>query len=180
MPVLLAQLHDIQPPVRFASVPWLLLSLLIVLLLAVLALSLFWSRRRRTQKTTEEIRLAPIQMAREALKTLATEKDLTDRAFAYELTGIVRRYAEAAFRLPVTERTTEEMLDALQANPPFSPELAQRLGHLLQSTVLVRYAAQPFSEQQRQELLQEGANWVERAEQERQPAPAPAQPSSAA
>ncbi|KAF0094557.1 MAG: hypothetical protein E1N59_1862 [Puniceicoccaceae bacterium 5H] len=168
MTLLLAQLHDLRPPIRFSEIPWLTLALIVAALLLILGLSLFWRNRSRTRREAEAARLTPIQVARRELKTLMQEHELTDRAFAYELTRIVRGYAEGAFRLPATDRTTEEVLEALQARPPFSSGLADRLGQLLQNTVLVRYAAQPLSPEEREALLREGEQWVEQAEQERQ------------
>lgn len=56
-----------------------------------------------------------------------------------QLTGIVREYVEARFKIPAPELTTEETLDLLKAQT-LSQEWVSNLGDLLRSADLVKFA----------------------------------------
>lgn len=99
-----------------------------------------WLWRRRSRRPPPPPP-PPWELARVALRALEARPELPAEAFFQELTDIVRRYLEAAFGLPATERTTPEFLSALgRGEGPLDAAQQGALGHFLTQADTIRFA----------------------------------------
>jgi hypothetical protein len=129
--------------------PWrtaIILGILFLLLLAGLAL---WLRRRRRARpipsAAPQPLLSPLELAEAELRDLLTrgliEKGFI-KSFYVELSEIVKRVLEAGFSISTSEKTTAEIMYALQGSPagPAGSPRMERVETLLLECDLVKFA----------------------------------------
>jgi len=138
------ELRDIRGPVgvpRGHALWWALGLGGLVAAAALLGLFL-WLRRRDAAALAKPERPAH-EWAFEALKRLRRRHLLEDGRqpeYYVRLSGIVREYIERRFHLRAAEMTTEEFLQAAQANRDLPVEHRARLGDFLGEADLVKFA----------------------------------------
>ncbi len=137
--VVALDIREVKPPIAiptgWAWVGWLLG-------LAALVTIAWWAWRRwlkSRQKPAVTIVIPPHVVARDQLRAAL---ELLDRPepFCVTVSGVVRHYLEAQFRLHAPERTTEEFLDELQSSPMLDLNLKRLLGDFLMRCDLVKFA----------------------------------------
>jgi len=142
----LADLEPMEEPLPLAPRPWPAWIWAAIgcgggLLLLVLVLVLRKKRILGTPQrvlTAEEIALAELQVL---MQERLPEKGLIVD-FYVRLTGTVRRYIEHQTGIHAPEQTTEEFLREIKLDPRFERERAVLLGRFLETSDLVKYAAQ--------------------------------------
>jgi hypothetical protein len=115
-------IRDIRGPIPIpVSVPWALyLGAIALLSLAVWAGVRVWRRRRARPPT-------PHERARAQLMAAEADPELQPPdVFAERVSGAVREYVEARFRLPATHQTSEEFLADLLVRDGLAPQLAEQ------------------------------------------------------
>ena len=88
--------------------------------------------------------------------------------FAEQVSGALRRYIEARFALPVTQRTSEEFLTDLLTRADISPLLAAKrpeLGHFLEICDLAKFAARSLHQETMRALISSARSFIDAAEQ---------------
>jgi hypothetical protein len=143
-------IREVKPPVAvptgFAWVGWLVAF-------AVLAATAWWAWRKWRQsleKPAVTIVVPPHVIARDQLRAAL---ELIDRPepFCVAVSGVVRNYLEAQFRLQAPERTTEEFLEELQSSAMLDLNLKRLLGEFLMRCDLVKFAqARPGQDELRE------------------------------
>lgn len=98
---------------------------------------------------------------RQLAELRAEQARLDDRAFAIQVSDILRHYLEAALQLPAPERTTEEFLGELQGSEALSDAQAPALSAFLEACDLAKFARQPLAGAERDTLLDTAHNVVE-------------------
>jgi hypothetical protein len=129
--------------------PWRTASILAIVFLLLLAGLALWLRRRRRRARpippASQPLLSPLELAEAELRDLLTrgliEKGFM-KSFYVELSEIVKRVLEAGFSISTSEKTTAEIMYALQggpAGPAGSPRM-ERIETLLLECDLVKFA----------------------------------------
>ena len=120
----------------------------ILLVLAVVAIALYFIFRKKKVKEIAKIQIPPIQEALQRLKEL-DEKHLLQqnkiKIYYSELTDIVRTYIEKDIHIPALESTTNELISTIQdfnesSNLGISKETIAQLKVVLESADLVKFA----------------------------------------
>ena len=157
---------DIREPVWFLS--WALIAGIIAFwLMGILLMLLFIrSRKRRRLKAAEgPPPIPPSEWIRLEFSRLEEGgASLDDRGYSSRVSDLLRRYLELAFSLPAPERTTEEFLQIIGQHPVFGASIAAPLQRFLTRVDLVKFARQPMSPGERDQLLSEARSVVEQAE----------------
>lgn len=110
---------DIRPPEPYGWDPRWRLGIVAALLLAAVT-ALLWFLRRRRQIPGDETTVSPApsdETALAELASLANGQGVSDKAFYFRLSAILRAYVDARFGLDTMERTTEELLPAVRQLP---------------------------------------------------------------
>jgi len=141
----------LRVPLSFREIlPWLLIGLLAVLVIAGVV---WYIRKQRKKEPILSLRprvvVPPHEQALRELETLRLKKLWQSgkvKEYHSELTEILRRYIETGFRVPALEQTTAEIIDALVQDPGFPRHALDRLGNLLLLADLVKFAkVQPLA-----------------------------------
>jgi hypothetical protein len=148
--VVAPDIREVKPPVAlpegWAWLGWLLGG-------AALVAVAWWAWRRwrqSRQKPAVTVVIPPHVIARDQLRAALEWLDRPD-PFCVAVSGAVRHYLEAQFRLQAPERTTEEFLDELQSSPMLDLNLKRLLGEFLMRCDLVKFAqARPGREELRE------------------------------
>jgi len=120
----------------------------ILLILALIAIALYFILRKKEKKEIAIVYVAPIQEALQRLKEL-DEKQLLQqnkiKDYYSELTDIVRTYIEKDISIPALESTTNELIETINdfnesSKLGISKETIQQLKKVLQSADLVKFA----------------------------------------
>ena len=158
----LANLEPMLPPQEVpqsTAIGWFVASVAI----AVLAILVVLSLRRRKRRTVEPPRQTPEEIARAALERLLAE-NLPARGLVKEfylrLTGIVRQYVEDTTGIRAPEQTTEEFLRDMRSREAFPPERSVRLADFLESADLIKYAGQQPGDGQIDEAIARAHEFV--------------------
>lgn len=132
-------IRDIKPPVPIAS-PWPWIWTGLALALAAAAIAWWWRRRNRPAMAPPPPPPEPPHLV--ALRRLERALTLIEepKPFCIELSDALRHYLEDRFNLHAPDRTTEEFLDELQANPKLALGHKKLLGDFLQQCDLVKFA----------------------------------------
>ncbi|MDP3314123.1 hypothetical protein [Lutibacter sp.] len=131
----------------------------ILLILAIIAIALYFILRKKKVKEIPVIYIAPIQEAMQRLKEL-DEKQLLQqnkiKLYYTELTEIVRTYIEKETHIPALESTTNELIETIidfnsSSNLGISKNTIIELKEVLQSADLVKFAkSKPIVEEIKQ------------------------------
>jgi hypothetical protein len=112
-------IHDIKPlisvflPGSFPKSVWYVLAGLLLVGLLVVAYR-YWRKKRRPKDISPaEVILPPEVAAAQALDALEADGKITDKAFYFRLSAILRAYLSGRFRVDGLEMTTEELLPAV-------------------------------------------------------------------
>ena len=117
-------------------------------ILLLFALILYFIFRKKIEKVTPKVYVAPIQEALQRLKEL-DEKQLLQqnkiKIYYSELTDIVRTYIEKDIKIPALESTTNELIETIidfneSSKLGISKETITQLKEVLQSADLVKFA----------------------------------------
>ncbi|MCC6724213.1 MAG: hypothetical protein IT258_06845 [Saprospiraceae bacterium] len=147
-------LADIKPiieePLKLQDFIWYIVGVLA--LLAVIGLVLYLRKRKKMAPPPPPVpvvQLLPHELALKQLDELAKQQlwqtgDV--KGYHSALTHIVREYLEGRYGIQALEQTTDEILAQLRGGD-FNMSLSQRLGDVLQTADLVKFAkAQPTAE----------------------------------
>jgi len=160
-------LRDLTPLVSFPQPtwPWMLLGIAIVSLVGLLAY-LFWVRRSTEEEAEVEPsrpapEVPPHARARSELRALR-DVDLTDRdtvkPFYVRLSATLRSYLGQRLDMRVMERTTREVVRALQNRADVPPAVMQKVQAVLELADLVKFS-------QARSTPEDGEQVLRRAEQ---------------
>ena len=136
---LIDDLRLLEPPEPFRINPWIVATVIGVLLLAWLLLRYF----RATQNARLQAR-ASQQAYDDALEDLKRLFALVDREesrpYAIESSAIIRRYIETRFELSAPRRSTEEFLIEAQQSPKLPAAYQASLRQYLRICDLLKFA----------------------------------------
>lgn len=119
------------------------------------------------------VRLTPYQIAlRELQAAGGIAPTGQDKAFASAASSAVRHYLENAYHMPAPERTTEEFLLEAARHAWLRGKLEQLLRRFLEFCDLAKFAGQQLGAAEREQLLGAAREFLETAENLRQPPPA--------
>ncbi len=147
-------LADIKPileePLKIQDFIWYIVGLLA--LVAVIVLMLYLRKRKKMAPpppSAPVLQLLPHELALQQLEQLKQQQMWQEgnvKGYHSALTYIVREYLEGRYGIQALEQTTDEMLAQLRSGE-FDMSLSQRLGEVLQTADLVKFAkAQPTPE----------------------------------
>jgi hypothetical protein len=147
-------LADIKPiieePLKLQDFIWYFVGVLA--LLGVIGLVLYLRKRKKMAPPplpTPVVQLLPHELALRQLEQLKQQQMWQEgnvKGYHSALTYIVREYLEGRYGIQALEQTTDEMLAQLRQGE-FNMSLSQRLGDVLQTADLVKFAkAQPTAE----------------------------------
>lgn len=157
-PGLLAQSHDIVPPVDYSLIPRWLVFLASFLALAVVALLVWWIKRNLKRDI-------PPQTARdralEALSQITGEIETVDPyRFSIKVSDILRRYVTEQYRLPLTRQTSVEFLERVAKDAAFSGDDKLLLEDFLNRCDLIKFARYDATAEDSRLLLEEATRFV--------------------
>ncbi len=93
--------------------------------------------------------------------------DFGPKAYAEEVSQIVRDYIDAVYQIPAPERTTEEFLAIAGQSEHFDGEAKADLEKILTLADIAKFARHAFSETEKDQILQSAEKFVEADEQKR-------------
>jgi hypothetical protein len=103
-------IRDIRGP-KTVSVAWAVYAIVTAIVAAICIAYIIWRRRHRAAQPR------PLTLSEQALQRLESTRPLmqtsTARAFGIAASEVIRDYVERRFAVVVTQRTTEEFLQAL-------------------------------------------------------------------
>jgi hypothetical protein len=139
------QPYDIRNIRTYPSRLWLWISLLVVGVLALAALTVYLVKRYKSRKAREAVpfkKINPYEWAVGELARLKAENISTARTKEYysRLTDIVREYIELQTDISVMEKTSDEILAILPTTVFNSPRLVENVKNLFFIADLVKFA----------------------------------------
>lgn len=146
-------LADIKPiltePVKLQDFIWYMVGVALLVLAIVLVLFLRKRKKNVVVGPPPVVQLLPHELALQQLEALKQQQMWQSGAvkgYHSALTHIVREYLENRYGIQALEQTTDEILAQLRKRD-FDLALAQKLGDVLQTADLVKFAkAQPTAE----------------------------------
>jgi hypothetical protein len=151
--VVIPSAHNISQSGSFSTLAdpfWIAPSFRTVALWIISALAiagliyLIWRQSRRIRKKIRLMMMSPRERAMEELAELLRQKWIESnrvKDFYVELTFIVRRYIERAYRIRAPEQTTDEFLRTAGSDNRFPAATLSKLQQFLGAADLVKYAA---------------------------------------
>jgi hypothetical protein len=163
------ELRDVKPPLALPpDRPWWALGAAVATLLVGLGAALWIHRSRKAAAAAPAKPAAPPLPAHEiALRALQAlrARDLPGKGeldgYTVELTGIVRRYIEARFRVSAPEMTTDEFLLEASRGRLLEPGPADLVGDVLRRSDLIKFAAYRPTRFEADGLLSSAERFVE-------------------
>lgn len=159
-------IHEIKPLLG-VPFPWLAVSALVLMLLAVGGLAFWLWRRWRQNKQRQPMRsapspsrLSPRERGLKALKLLQPERQ-SPGEFYLQLERILRSFLEELHEQPVTGFTSQEVVQLLQQSPQ-QPLQEFGLDRLLLRGQQAKFAASSIAPAERQQDLQNAVAFVSR------------------
>lgn len=119
-PAPMTDIHDVKPlasvffPRSFAKSAWYLIAGLVLAGLVTIACRFWRNKKRPLDIAPSEVILPPEVAAHEALDKLAAEPEISEKAFYFRLSAILRIYLSGRFSIDGLEMTTEELLPAVE------------------------------------------------------------------
>lgn len=152
-------IHEIAPPVDYSLVPPWVTSSCILLGLVLLALIVWWIRKRSRRPKPEQ---SPRDRARQELGRIRAEMEIsTPYQFSIRVSDILRRYVTEQYQLPVTRQTSVEFLSMLAQASPFSEDEKSLLEDFLNRCDLIKFARYDATIEDSRLLLEEASRFVE-------------------
>lgn len=151
-------------PIEAALLPWQdrlkQYALYAGIALAIIGILYFLYRRFKKEKTTPPVPttppLSPYEQTKKILLRLQTETELPpqgEKQFYTELSDALRLYVEKQFNIPCFDKTTAEIMDAVQRNNKLRPH-ALLLQNTLQQADIIKFAkASSTAEQRNKDVL---------------------------
>lgn len=144
--------------------PWILIGLAAALLIAG---AVWYIRKQRKKEPVLTLRprvvVAPHEQALRDLEALRVKKLWQSgkvKEYHSEVTEILRRYIETAFRVPALEQTSAEIMDALVHDNRIPRQGLDRLGNILLLADMVKFAKlQPLAAENEKSLT-DGVEFV--------------------
>jgi hypothetical protein len=159
-----ADIHEIAPPVDYSLVPPWVIYAGIIAGLALLALLVWWIRKRALRPRPVE---SPSARALAALQRVAGEMEmLTPYQFSIAVSDILRGYVTEQYNLPVTRQTSVEFLAMLTKSSPFSADERSLLEDFLSRCDLIKFARYDATPHDSHLLLEEATQFVKGAKLE--------------
>lgn len=157
--LVLAQLHDIAPPVDYTLVsPWIIVAAAF-LGLVLIGLLIWWFRKRQQLSTKPQP--SPREQALDQLDRIGQEIErLTPYQFSVRVSDILRRYVTDQYHLPVTRQTSVEFLGTLTKATPFSEDDKSLLEDFLNRCDLIKFARYAATVEDSRLLLEEATRFV--------------------
>ncbi|MDB6030179.1 MAG: hypothetical protein JWM16_517 [Verrucomicrobiales bacterium] len=110
----------------------------------VLAAVVFWWLKLQQARSNKAVPLAAAHAHEDALAALERARALiqpgNSKAYAIEVSGIVRRYIENRFGIRAPHRSTEEFLEEAKVSPKLEPGYQQSLGGFLIGCDFIKFA----------------------------------------
>jgi len=139
----------LKVPITFRELlPWLLLGLAALILLA--ALIWYLKKRKRNEpvfRLRPRVKLLPYELALQEFEKLRIKKLWQSgkvKEYHTELTDILRNYIETRFLVPALEQTSAEILHSLMDKPELPRAAWDKMGSILMLADMVKFAkAQP-------------------------------------
>jgi hypothetical protein len=156
--------------------PFLWLTIMGFLLLASLAVGIWWFLLRRRAGQNERPAIPPHVTALEELARLRAAMNAENSLdFIVEVSRILRVYIQGRFGLRAPHRSTEEFLLEATESPQLSPDRQELLGDFLRQCDLVKFARRQAALDRMNGLLETATRFV----QDTIPAPLPPAAASA-
>ena len=131
-----APLHDISGPIAFFPYPIWMVVVAALAVLALLALVVWFARRRKPAA-----QLAPDEQALAELARLRSHVETSDPyPFSIAVSDVLRTYLRDARRLNATTQTSREFLETVRARSVFNDEEQSALGAFLGNADLIKFA----------------------------------------
>lgn len=157
-PSILAELHDIAPPVDYSLVPTWVIFVATFVGLTLLGLLVWWIARRRRKILPPQL---PRDRALEALERIGVEIErINPYQFSIHVSDILRRYVTEQYALPVTRQTSIEFLNSMTKKSPFSEEEKSLLEDFLNRCDLIKFARYDATTADSTLLLDEATRFV--------------------
>lgn len=148
----LPDILDVEPPVEIPPDPlhwaWWLLAVLII---AAIAVGIWWLLKRREQARASAKDRALTQL--EALHASAQEMD--GYQFGVAVSDILRSYLTEAHDLRASQQTSREFLEELEKGQRFSEKRQERLREFLQACDFLKYAPAGKATSPNKDLLEQ-------------------------
>jgi hypothetical protein len=156
--LLLAQSHDIVPPVNYSLVPTWVVFVATFIGLTIIGLIIWLLGRKKPVPVPPKL---PRERALEALAQIEREIDaLPPYRFSIRVSDILRQYVTEQFALPLTRQTSVEFLTALAKSPSFSAEDKSLLEDFLNRCDLIKFARYNATTADSRLLLEEATRFV--------------------
>jgi hypothetical protein len=142
-------------------------------ILIVLACGLVWFLKRRAAKASQDPATISVHAHEDALAALDKARALlssaNSRAYAMEVSGIVRRYIENRFDIRAPRRSTEEFLEEAKVSAKLESKYQTLLQEFLKGCDFLKFARGIAETPELEKLHQAAVRFVS----ETRPAPAP-------
>ena len=156
--VKVADIKDIKGPIQFFRIPWLLLSVLILILAILTAVFIIYKRRkeRAALKLPHEIALEGLNALHDMLASGGDAKE-----YYVGISDCIRRYIESVFKVKAPEMTTEEFLNSLKDSSALSTEQKDLLKAFLNACDLVKFAKYTPTRPEIESVYESAKNFIE-------------------
>ena len=145
------KIEDVK--VEQSDILWLWVALAVVILAAI-----FFALRN---KQSTKIKLVSAwDEAAGALKALEQEQNLNDERFFVRLSDILRLYIQKRFKLPATEKTSQEFIVQVRNENLLKEEHKRSLENFLSTADMVKFAKMAADSKQRQDCLNMAGTFV--------------------
>lgn len=162
LPLAVADIHEIAPPVDYSLVPPWVIYGGIILGLVLLGLIGWWLYKR--SQRPKQVRSPRERALDELLRVEGEMETLTPYQFSIAVSDILRRYVTEQYQLPVTRQTSVEFLSTLAKSSPFSAEETSLLGDFLNRCDLIKFARYDATIHDSRLLLEEAMQFVKGAQ----------------
>lgn len=138
-------IRDIKKPANLPSNLWKVVTAAVVLLilLAVLVLLIVKKRKTGPKPTPVKPQVPPAQEALASLEEIKNRNLVVKGMFKeyyFQVSGVLRRYIERRFSVPVTEKTTEEFISQMTRSSVLSDSQQSMVKSYLQHCDMVKFA----------------------------------------
>lgn len=132
--------HGIKGVVEVASVPWLLILLIILIFSAFMMIFWRWKISRKCRNPSPRTSLATFLIGLKELDLSELSGDLDHRNAWHKLTAGLKFFLEDVLGVPATDSTSEELTELLGAHAGLSELQKQKLRELFIRADLVKFA----------------------------------------
>lgn len=153
----LAPLENIIPPSSWSA--WLIPAL--ILLALILSLILYLMSRKKPA-SAPGARTVALQQLQELHTRLLNDPKLSAYQVSVESSGILKNFAEATWKIPVTKRTSEEVLLALKRSRILPPDDQTILEGFLTICDKLKFSGKSGTREQSEKLITQAESLVQK------------------